>query len=89
MKRDADVRVLRVNVVIYTSKVSSLRRFKDDVNEVRSGFECGIGIANFNDVKVGDLLECFKIEKSSPLEAVAAAAERSRGAAEGAEARRN
>jgi translation initiation factor IF-2 len=89
IKRDADVRVLRDNVVIYTGKVISLRRFKDDVNEVRSGFECGIGISNFNDVKVGDVLECFKIEKTAALEAVAAAGERSRGPAEGAEARRN
>jgi translation initiation factor IF-2 len=89
MKRDADVRVLRDNVVIYTGKVISLRRFKDDVNEVRSGFECGIGISNFNDVKVGDLLECFKIEKIAPLEPALAAGERSRGPADGAEARRN
>jgi hypothetical protein len=69
--------------------VISLRRFKDDVNEVRSGFECGIGISNFNDVKVGDLLECFKIEKIAPLEPALAAGERSRGPADGAEARRN
>ena len=68
IKRDADVRVLRDNVVIYTGKVISLRRFKDDANEVRAGFECGAGISNFNDVKVGDILECFKMEKSQPLE---------------------
>jgi translation initiation factor IF-2 len=89
IKRDADVRVLRDNVVIYTGRVISLRRFKDDVNEVRTGFECGIGISNFNDIKVGDLLDCFKIEKTAALEAVAAAGERSRGPAEGAEARRS
>jgi translation initiation factor IF-2 len=87
MKRDAEVRVLRDNVVIYTGRIISLRRFKDDVNEVRQGFECGIGISNFNDVKVGDHLECFKIEKTAALEAVAAG-ERSRGSAESAEARR-
>ena len=87
LKRDADVRVLRDNVVIYTGRLISLRRFKDDVNEVRSGFECGAGISNFNDVKVGDVLECFKIEKIAPMEP-AIAAERSRVAAEGAEARR-
>lgn len=69
MKRDVDVRVLRDNVVIYTGKLISLRRFKEDVNEVRSGFECGAGISNFNDVKVGDVLECFKVEKTSPIEA--------------------
>jgi translation initiation factor IF-2 len=67
LKRDAEVRVLRDNVVIYTGKVSSLRRFKDDVNEVRSGFECGVGVSNFSDVKVGDILECFLVEKVQPL----------------------
>ncbi len=72
MKRDAEVRVLRDNAVVYTGRVVSLRRFKEDVNEVRSGFECGVGISNFNDVKVGDVLECFKMEKSAPLETVAA-----------------
>jgi len=70
VKRDADVRVLRDNVVIYTGKVSSLRRFKEDVNEVRTGFECGVSVSNFADVKVGDILECFKIEKTAALEAV-------------------
>jgi translation initiation factor IF-2 len=71
MKRDVDVRVLRDNVVIYTGKVISLRRFKEDVNEVRSGFECGVGISNFNDVKAGDILECFKIEKTAAPEVLA------------------
>ncbi|MFZ3365120.1 MAG: EF-Tu/IF-2/RF-3 family GTPase, partial [Candidatus Acidiferrales bacterium] len=65
-KRDAEVRVLRDNVVIYTGRVSSLRRFKDDVAEVRTGFECGIGISNFGDVKVGDILECFAMERLAP-----------------------
>jgi translation initiation factor IF-2 len=71
LKRDADVRVLRDNVVIYTGRVISLRRFKEDVNEVRAGFECGAGISNFNDVKVGDILECFKMvtEKVSSVTA--------------------
>jgi len=69
IKRDVDVRVIRDNVVIYTGKVISLRRFKDDVNEVRSGFECGVGISNFNDIKAGDVLECFKMEKTAALEA--------------------
>src|ERR1700723_1605641 len=86
LKRDADVRVLRDNVVIYTGRIISLRRFKDDANEVRAGFECGVGVSNFNDVKVGDILECFKIEKSSPLEAVVVP---DRGRPETAEARRN
>jgi translation initiation factor IF-2 len=71
MKRDAQVRVLRDGTVIYTSKLSSLKRFKDDVNEVRTGFECGLGISNFNDVKVGDVLECFQVVKLSAAEAAA------------------
>ncbi|MFI5098282.1 MAG: translation initiation factor IF-2 [Candidatus Acidiferrales bacterium] len=69
MKRDAQVRVLRDGTIIYTSKLNSLKRFKDDANEVRAGFECGLGIANFNDVKVGDVLECFNVQKISAAEA--------------------
>jgi translation initiation factor IF-2 len=65
IKRDADVRVLRDNAVIYTGKVVSLKRFKDDATEVRTGFECGIGISNFADVKVGDVLECFTLDRSA------------------------
>ena len=87
IKRDAEVRVMRDNVVIYTGKVISLRRFKEDANEVRSGFECGVGISNFNDVKVGDILECFKIEKTAAPD-LASIADRAR-AQESAEARRN
>jgi translation initiation factor IF-2 len=71
MKRDAQVRVLREGTVIYTSKLNSLKRFKDDASEVRTGFECGLGIANFNDVKVGDILECFQVVKLSAAEAAA------------------
>ena len=63
IKRTAEVRLIRDNVVIYTGKVGSLRRFKDDVSEVKSGFECGIGIANFNDLKEGDVIEFFTVEK--------------------------
>lgn len=87
MKRDADVRVLRDNVVIYTGRIISLRRFKEDVNEVRSGFECGVGISNFNDVKVGDILECFKMEKTAALD-LPSVADRAR-VQESAEARRS
>jgi translation initiation factor IF-2 len=68
MKRDAEVRVIRDGAIVYTGRVVSLKRFKDDANEVRQGFECGIGISNFNDVKVGDILECFKIEKTAALD---------------------
>jgi translation initiation factor IF-2 len=71
LKRDAQIRVLRDGVVIYTSKLSSLKRFKDDASEVRTGFECGAGIANFNDVKIGDILECFQVTKLSAAEAAA------------------
>ena len=71
MKRDAEVRVIREGAVVYTGRVVSLKRFKDDANEVRQGFECGIGISNFNDVKVGDILECFKMEKTAALDVVA------------------
>ncbi len=71
LKRDAQVRVVRDGAVIYTSKLNSLKRFKEDANEVRTGFECGAGIANFNDVKVGDILECFQVTKLSALEAAA------------------
>ena len=63
VKRSAEVRLIRDNVVIYTGKVGSLRRFKDDASEVKSGFECGIGIANFNDLKEGDVIEFFAVEK--------------------------
>ncbi|MGB8472853.1 MAG: translation initiation factor IF-2 [Candidatus Acidiferrum sp.] len=69
LKRDAQIRVVRDGAVIYTSKLSSLKRFKDDASEVRTGFECGAGIANFNDVKVGDILECFSVQKMSAAEA--------------------
>jgi translation initiation factor IF-2 len=71
LKRDAQIRVLRDGAVVYTSKLSSLKRFKDDASEVRTGFECGAGIANFNDVKVGDVLECFQVTKLSGVEAAA------------------
>ena len=63
IKRDSEVRLLRDNVVIFKGKVQSLRRFKEDVTEVRHGLECGIGIANYGDIKVGDVLEVFVTEK--------------------------
>ncbi len=61
--RNSRIRLLREHVVIYEGKLSSLKRFKDDVKEVKSGYECGMGIENFNDIKVGDIIEAFKIEK--------------------------
>jgi translation initiation factor IF-2 len=63
IKRDSEVRLLRDNVVIFKGKVGSLRRFKDDANEVRNGMECGISISNYGDVKVGDVIEGFVTEK--------------------------
>ncbi|MFP3019134.1 MAG: translation initiation factor IF-2 [Arsenophonus sp.] len=61
IKRDNPIRVLRNNVIIYEAELESLRYFKDDVNEVRNGMECGIGIKNYNDVRVGDLIEVFEL----------------------------
>src|SRR5438094_7568357 len=61
--RTAKVRVIRDGVEVYDGTLASLKRFKDDVREVREGFECGIGIENFNDVKVGDVIEAYKIEE--------------------------
>ncbi|GIT37768.1 MAG: hypothetical protein Ct9H300mP6_16360 [Gammaproteobacteria bacterium] len=58
------IRVLRDNTVIYEGELESLRRFKDDVNEVKSGTECGIGVKNFNDVKNGDQIECYRLVES-------------------------
>ncbi len=63
MVRNAQVRLLRDNVVIYQGKMSSLRRFKEDVKDVASGYECGIGLENYNDLKVGDVIEALEIEK--------------------------
>ena len=61
VKRHNPIRVLRENVVIYEGELESLRRFKDDVNEVRNGMECGIGVKNYNDVRTGDMIEVFEI----------------------------
>ncbi|MGE5576441.1 MAG: translation initiation factor IF-2 [Syntrophothermus sp.] len=60
--RSADVRILRDNVVIHEGKIESLKRFKDDAREVVQGYECGIGIENFNDIKEGDVIEAFQME---------------------------
>jgi translation initiation factor IF-2 len=60
VKRNNPIRVLRDNVVIFEGALESLRRFKDDVSEVRSGTECGIGVRNYNDVRAGDQIECFE-----------------------------
>lgn len=61
--RNSQVRLLRDNVVIYEGKLGTLRRFKDDVKEVAAGYECGMGLENYNDIKVGDIIESFEMEK--------------------------
>jgi translation initiation factor IF-2 len=57
--RNANVRVIRDGIVIYTGELGSLKRFKDDVKEVKNGYECGLNIDKFNDIKVGDLVEAY------------------------------
>jgi translation initiation factor IF-2 len=68
VKRNRPVRILRDNVVIFEGEIDSLRRFKDDVSEVKAGFECGVGVKNYNDVKAGDQIEVFeKVEVARTL----------------------
>jgi translation initiation factor IF-2 len=66
IERGQNIRVVRDGVVLYEGKNSSLRRFKDDVKEVQAGYECGIGIERFNDIKTGDVLECYYLEEIRP-----------------------
>ncbi|GAG97316.1 unnamed protein product, partial [marine sediment metagenome] len=66
VERGQLVRILRDWVVLYESTISSLRRFKDDAKEVQSGYECGIGIENYNDIKIGDIIECYYLEEIRP-----------------------
>ena len=66
IKRGANVRVLRERKVVHSGKISSLKRLKDDVREVQSGFECGIGVEGFADVKPGDVLEVYELEEIRP-----------------------
>lgn len=63
VQRNAEIRLVRDGIVIHEGKISSLRRFKDDAKEVASGYECGIGIENYNDIKEGDIVEAFKMEE--------------------------
>jgi translation initiation factor IF-2 len=62
-RSSAGARVIRDNVVVYQGKLGSLRRFKDDVREVQQGYECGLSVENFNDVKTGDIIETYAIDK--------------------------
>ena len=64
--RGANIRLLRDSRILFEGKMSSLRRFKDDVKEVATGFECGIGVENYNDLKPGDILEAYNIELIAP-----------------------
>jgi translation initiation factor IF-2 len=66
VERGRPVRILRDWVVLYDGTISSLRRFKDDAKEVQSGYECGIGVENYNDVKIGDIIECYYMEEIRP-----------------------
>ena len=66
IERGQNLRLLRDGVVVFEGKNSSLRRFKDDVKEVQAGYECGIGIENFNDIKVGDTIDCYYLEEIRP-----------------------
>jgi translation initiation factor IF-2 len=68
IKRSSRARLIRDGVVSWEGNIASLRRFKDDVSEVREGFECGIGLENFNDIKVGDQIEAYVIEKIAATE---------------------
>ena len=63
LTRDCSIRLLRDNVVVYEGRIASLRRFKDDVHEVKSGYECGVSLENFGDIKIGDVMEAFVTEK--------------------------
>ena len=66
IERDQQVRLIREGIVLYEGRISSLRRFKDDVREVQSGYECGIGIEKYNDIKLGDIIECYLMKEIKP-----------------------
>jgi translation initiation factor IF-2 len=66
VERGQNARLLRDGIICHDSRISSLRRFKDDVKEVQSGYECGIGIENYNDIKIGDTVECYYLEEIKP-----------------------
>ena len=68
IRRNARARLIRDSVVTWEGNIISLRRFKDDVSEVREGFECGIGLENFNDIKVGDQIEAYIVERVAATE---------------------
>ena len=61
--RNAKARLVRDNIVIWEGTLNSLKRFKDDVKEVQAGYECGLGLENYNDIKVGDIIEAYEMEE--------------------------
>jgi len=77
MKRSARIRVIRDGVDVYTGELASLKRFKEDVREVKEGLECGLAVENFNDIKIGDTVQAFSIEHvARSLEGAGAARDR-------------
>ncbi|MFW6328402.1 MAG: EF-Tu/IF-2/RF-3 family GTPase, partial [Bacteroidota bacterium] len=69
IKRNSNIRVIRDGIVIYTGELGSLKRYKEDAKEVASGYECGLNVKNFNDIKVGDIIEAYEqVEVSRTLE---------------------
>ena len=65
IKRDSKIRILRDNVVVHEGKIDSLKRFKDEVKDVQQGYECGVTIEEYNDIKKGDIIETFSIQKEA------------------------
>ncbi len=63
LTRNSEIRLLRDIVVVHTGKIEGLKRFKNDASEVKAGFECGVSLANYNDIKPGDVIEAFVTEK--------------------------
>ncbi len=63
IRRNVNARLLREDIVIYDGKIASLRRFKDDAREVAKGYECGVGLENYQDIKIGDIIEPYTIEE--------------------------
>ena len=63
VRRGAKVRLLRDNVIVHEGSLSTLKRFKEDVREVREGYECGMALENYNDIQAGDVIECYTVEE--------------------------
>ena len=66
VKRGAGVRLIRDDVVVHEGSLSTLKRFKDDVREVQQNYECGMSFENYDDIKIGDVIECFEVEEFAP-----------------------